>query len=66
MLTMMAGILDTELIRRGMGKGGGGGSGCFTKGNQEGIWKRDLEGGRGGHRITWGRVMWWGIYKVLE
>ena len=38
-------------------KRGGGGSGRFTVGNQEGVWRRDLEGYGRGRRVTCGRVM---------
>ena len=38
-------------------KGGRGGSGQFASG-KEGIFRRDLDGGGGGRRVTCGRVMW--------
>ena len=34
-----------------------GGSVQFTR-RKEGVWRRDLEGGGGGHRVMWGRVLW--------
>ena len=48
MLTMVTGRLDTDLIRRGTGKGGGGGLGRFARGNQEGVWRRDWKEAGGG------------------
>ena len=35
-----------------VGKGGGGWSGRFVRGNHDGIQRCDLEGGRGGRRVT--------------
>ena len=43
--------------RERVGKGGGGGIGHLSIG-KEGIRRRELEGGRGRHRVTRGRVMW--------
>ena len=47
------------------GRGGGGGSGRFDRGNQGGIRIHDLERGRVGCRVTWGRLMWRGIQTGL-
>ena len=66
---------ETERSRKGgkgrgdqerTGKGGGVGSVLFSRGNQKGIWRRDLEGGGGVRRVTWGRVMWRGLQTGLE
>ena len=57
--------LETERSQRGdkgrgeqerVGKGGGGGSESFARGNQEGIRIRDLRGDGGGRQVTCGRV----------
>ena len=64
---MMAGSLDTRLSQRGskgsgyqecIDKGSGGGSGIFARGNQAEMQIRDLERGREGRQVPWGRLMW--------
>ena len=61
----VVGNLETERRQRGgevrgkrerVGKGDGGGSGCFVRG-KEGIQRCNLEGGGRGCQVMWGRVM---------
>ena len=65
MLLMVEFSLKTEQRQRGgevrgkrerVGKGDGGGSGCFVRG-KEGIQRCNLEGGGRGCQVMWGRVM---------
>ena len=44
----------------------GEGQGDLLKGNQEGVRRSDLEGGKGGGvGVTWGRVMWRVLQTVI-